>query len=126
MPRSIWTIRPGGVTGGNFGMDLLGCHITENAGGTAYEFTEPNINNVLATTPGSTLPTGGFHFPEFTYNGPTWSIQVNSLTTNQAQGTWEAIAGQIEGTRAAIGDWIAQAGSGAGGDEPETATSATA
>jgi hypothetical protein len=127
MPTNIWTINRGDVNGGALGSNLVGCHINENTAGTAYQFTEPNITNVLSTS-STPLPTGAFDFPTFVYSGPTWAIHVSSLSTNQISGSWIATTYQLEGTSEESGDWTAQAGSGAGGDEdePETATSTTA
>ena len=122
MPNNVWTINastnPPGST------DLVGCHITTNAAGTAYEFTEPNIHDVLSTTSGSSLPTGQFTFPPFNYDGVNnWSITVTSLVTNPASGTWSVPASELEGTPAESGTWTAQAGGGADDDEPQRASS---
>src|SRR5688500_4238690 len=79
MPN-VWTINATGVTGGSTKTDLVGCHITTNDDGTAYEFTDNNINTVLATTSGTSLPTTPFTFPSFGLDGYTWTITVNTLT----------------------------------------------
>jgi hypothetical protein len=113
MQRKTWTIHAGDVSGGTFRENLIGCHVTENAAGTAYEFTEPNINNVLSTTSGTKFPTGAFNFPEFTYNGPTWQISVSSLSPNEVQGSWLATMDGSEGIIPERGNWTAQARSGA-------------
>lgn len=112
MPN-VWTINAGGVTGGSTKTDLVGCHITTNDDDTAYEFTDNNINTVLATTPGTSLPTPPFTFPSFGLDGYTWTIVVNTLTGggggNQAQGTWSNNAPSIAAGE--TGDYTAQAGS---------------
>lgn len=117
MPN-VWTIHSGDVTGGKDKSDLVGCHINTNAAGTAYQFTDRNINTVLSTTSGSSLPTPPFTFPSFSKNGYNWAISVSSLTGgasgNQAEGTWSnddpQIAAEEDGT------WTAQAGSTVGDD----------
>ncbi len=123
MPGKTWTIYAGDVSGGSFRENLIGCCVTENAAGTAYEFTEPNINNVLSTVTGSAFPTGAFNFPEFTYHGLTWQISVTSLSPNEVQGSWLAGIDRSEGILPEPGNWTAQAGSGASDDEPKTASS---
>jgi hypothetical protein len=128
MPN-VWTIRANGVTGGSTKTDLVGCHITTNDAGTAYEFTNNNINTVLATTPGTSLPTPPFTFPSFGLDGYTWTIVVNTLTGgaggNQAQGTWSNDAPSI--AAAEEGNYTAQAGSTVEDDIPEEdASSASA
>ena len=52
---SVWTLH---ARGGSDASKLTGCHITMNAAGTAYIFTEPNINNVKCTV-GPPLPSSG-------------------------------------------------------------------
>ena len=109
----VWTISANDVSGGSNGSLLIGCHITENAAGTAYEFTQPNINNVLSTTPGSTLPSVPFSFPSFTYDGFTWTIGVTSLSGADVDGTWATAATpEIENVPAQSGDYTAQTGGG--------------
>ena len=113
MPTPIWTISNNDVSGGSNGSLLVGCHITKNAAGTAYEFTQPNINNVLSTD-GPPLPTVPFTFPSFTYQGFTWTITVNSLGLNaDVDGTWATAATpEIEDVPAQQGDYTAQTGGG--------------
>ena len=123
MPGKTWTIYANDVSGGSLRENLIGCHLTENAAGNAYEFTEPNINKVLSTTAGSGRPTGAFTFPDFIYNGPTWQIRVGSLSANEARGSWLATKDNSEGIVPEPGSWTAQAGSAAGDDETETAGS---
>jgi hypothetical protein len=127
MPN-VWTINAGDVTGGNTKTDLVGCHITTNDDDTAYEFTDNNINTVLATTPGTSLPTPPFTFPEFDLDGYTWTITVNTLTGgaggNRAAGDWSNNAPTI--TAAEEGTYTAQAGGGAEEDIPAKEDSASA
>lgn len=129
MPN-VWTIAAGDVTGGSHKNDLVGCHITTNDNGTAYEFTNNNINDVLATTTGTSLPTPPFTFPDFDLDGYTWTIDVDTLTGgaggNQAEGSWSNNAPTISADEE--GTWTAQAGSGTEeeSDRPEDATSASA
>ncbi|HJX91878.1 MAG TPA: hypothetical protein VJ372_15365 [Pyrinomonadaceae bacterium] len=133
MPN-VWTIHHGDVTGGSHKSDLHGCHITTNAAGTAYEFTDNNINTVLATTTGTTLPTVPFTFPSFGLDSLNWTIEVTTLTGgaggNQAGGNWSNDAPSI--TADETGTWTAQAGSTVGDDtdadeaEDEDASSASA
>jgi hypothetical protein len=117
MPN-VWTIHANGLTGGSDKSDLVGCHINKNAAGTAYQFTQPNINTVLATTPGTSLPTPPFNFPQFPFNGYNWDISVTTLTggagSDRAAGTWKNDHPQI--TEEQGGDWTAQAGSTVGDD----------
>ena len=98
MPN-VWTINAGDVTGGSTKTNLVGCHITTNDDDSAFEFTDNNINEVLSTTPGTTLPTPPFTFPSFDLDGYTWAITVNTLTGgaggNQAEGDWENNARSI-------------------------------
>ncbi len=127
MPNT-WTIHADGVTGGKDKADLVGCHINVNAAGTAYQFTQPNITNVLSTTDTTSLPTPPFDFPNFPYQNFNWDISVDTLTggpsNNQAQGTWTnddpSIAGEEDGT------WVGQVGGHGDEDEDEGASSAYA
>jgi hypothetical protein len=133
MPN-VWTIH--NVTGpsGSHKGDLQGCHITTNAAGTAYEFTDNNINTVLATTTGTTLPTVPFTFPSFGLDSLNWTIEVTTFTGgaggNQAGGNWSNDAPSI--TAGEDGTWTAQAGSTVGDDtgsdaeEDEDAATASA
>ena len=115
----IWTLNQSGITpAGLNGSDLAGCHITTN--GTAYEFTAPNINTVLSSTTGSSLPSLPFTFPTFTYESLNWSVTVNSLTTGSggtATGSWNNPPGPVgeeddgDFTNATSGDFTAQSGS---------------
>ncbi|MFN2531677.1 MAG: hypothetical protein ABR555_10295 [Pyrinomonadaceae bacterium] len=120
MPN-VWTIHSNGLTGGNDKSDLVGCHVNVDGTGTHYQFTEPNINNVLSTTTGTSLPTPTFNFPSFSYQGHTWEISVTTLTggasNNQAQGNWNNDDPEITGEQ--DGTWTAQAGSTAGDDIDE-------
>jgi len=117
MPN-VWTIH--NVTGpsGSHKSDLQGCHITTNAGGTAYEFTDNNISTILSTTPGTTLPTPPFTFPNFGLHSLDWTIEVTTLTGgpggNEAQGSWSNNAPSISAGEG--GEWTAQAGSTVGDD----------
>jgi hypothetical protein len=122
MPN-VWTINTGDVAGGKDGSDLVGCHITINAGGTAYQFTEPNINNVLSTTTGNSLPTPPFDFPAFSYDGFTWNIHVGSLS-GSFSGTWRN--DDPTPTADETGTWTAQAGAGADDESEEDAAAASA
>ena len=91
----IWTLTANNIGGGSDGQDLAGCHITQNAAGTAYLFTKPNINEVLSTM-GPPLPTTSFTFPAFDYKDlKNWSISVTLPLTvgSNATGSW-SIPGQ--------------------------------
>lgn len=118
-------------THGTFGQLLVGCHIIENSTNTAYQFTEPNVNNVLATSTGTTLPTAAFTFPTFDYNGLT-GVSISMDTPVAAgtnwHGTWSCTGSPSmhspRPTGPQSGDFTAQAGSGLG--EDETASSAKA
>jgi len=127
MPN-VWTINAGDVTGGGTKNDLVGCHITTNDDDSAFEFTDNNINEVLSTTPGDSLPTAPFTFPSFDLDGYTWTITVNTLTGgaggNQAEGDWENNAPSI--SAAEEGTWTAQAGGGAEEDIPGKEDAASA
>jgi hypothetical protein len=105
-----WNLNP--VTGEANKTLIAGCHITVNAAGTAYQFTEPNPANILSTTTGTSLPTPTFSFPVFTYKGFQWTITVTSLPTNaNGAGTWyTAATPEIKATGAQNGDLTAQAG----------------
>ncbi|HSE33812.1 MAG TPA: hypothetical protein VLA93_19735 [Pyrinomonadaceae bacterium] len=107
---STWTIHSGDVTGGSHKDKLVGCHITTNTANTAYEFTDNNINTVLATTTGTSLPTPPFTFPSFSLGGQNFTIEVTTLTggnsSNQAQGNWSIPSPTAEPD----GTWTAQAG----------------
>jgi hypothetical protein len=121
MPTNVWTIHASGITGGSQGQDLVGCHINQNAAGTAYQFTAPNITNILSTTTGTTLPTAPFSFPRFTYDGNTWDIYVSTLnggaSSNQAEGNWDTNAeNNTKETDPQSGEWTAQAGATVGDD----------
>jgi hypothetical protein len=119
----IWTLNASGITPvGSAGQtDLAGCHITENNAGTAYEFTEPNPNNVLSTTTGSSLPSVPFTFPVFTYDSLEWTITVTSLGVGvNGAGTWSTPGDEHNDhadTGPENGDFTAQSGSGLGEEE---------
>ena len=121
----IWTLNASGITPvGSDGVNLVGCHITTNAAGTAYEFTKPNINDVLSTTTGTSLPSVPFTFPVFTYKGFDWTVTVSSLPAGSTgSGTWST-PGSVKRTGAQNGDFTAQSGSGI--DEVADAQSAKA
>ena len=102
MATPVWTLSINGISGGSVGRLLAGCHITENATGTAYEFTAPNINEVLSVT-ASPLPRVPFTFPPFSYKGYMWTIVVISLGVGvNVTGTWAASAES--------GEYVAQPG----------------
>lgn len=109
--NNIWTINS--ATGGHGKRHLVGCHIQQTD--TGFNFTKPNISEILASTTGSSLPT----FNDVSYKGYTWTITATSLTPNgPGSGTWENdphIADSEDG------DWTAQAGSG---EPAESAASA--
>lgn len=123
---NVWTLNASGITpAGKDGIKLVGCHIKFNSG--TYLFTEPNINNVLASyTPPTPAPTS-FTFPQFTYDKRNWSITVNLPLTSGANGsgTWAVLGKQAFATPMppppaspnTNGEYTAQAGSGLGGDE---------
>lgn len=115
----IWTLNASGITpAGPNGSDLAGCHINENAAGTAYQFTAPNPNTVLSTTTGTSLPSVPFTFPEFTYDGLNWIITVNSLGVGvNGSGTWSNPLDEVTDTPSTSGDFTAQSGSGLGEGE---------
>jgi hypothetical protein len=115
----VWTISANDVKGGNLGLLLVGCHVTENKNSTGYEFTAPDLKVVLGTTAGRTLPRGTFAFSGFSYEGPQWTIAVSLLETSQIQGIWGARALGIRETDDESGNWTAQAGSGEGRGKPE-------
>lgn len=120
MPN-IWTIN--NVLGGSSTRtDLVGCHIKENDAGTAYELTDQNVNVVLATTSGGSLPTPPFSFQNFGLDGYTWTVNVNTLTGgpsgNRAEGTW---FNDAPNPTNAEGTYTAQAGAGLDADEDREA-----
>lgn len=127
MPN-VWTIHANGLTGGDTKSNLVGCHINQNAAGTAYQFTAPNINTVLATTSGTTLPTAPFTFDSFSFQNYTWDISVSTLTggagSNQAQGSWSNNAASIVAEQ--DGTFTAQAGSTVEDDPEKDASAASA
>src|SRR5207253_2299740 len=112
MSNNVWTITAHGLKGGSNKVYLIGCHITTNSADppTAYEFTLPNITQILSTTPGNTLPTGSFDFPEFgPWDGNFWTIHVTTLNGpgGEASGKWSTRSSEGTGDD---GDWTAQAG----------------
>jgi hypothetical protein len=124
-PPPIWTLPASLITGGSAGVKLAGCHITTDAAGTAYEFTEPNITKVLSTTTGSSLPSVPFTFPTFSYKGLDWNITVTSLSVGvNGHGTWSTPGNETLPTGPENGDYTAQAG--AGFEEDDAAHSAKA
>lgn len=106
MPNQ-WNIS--GATGGSNGTHLNGCHITvvTDASGTHYQFTKPNINEILATTPGLSLPTPPFNFPQFRYKEVDWVVMVQTLGANGG-GTWSTPSRKRTGSQ--NGDYTAQSG----------------
>jgi hypothetical protein len=132
MPNE-WTISQ--ARGQRDAADLIGCHITINAAGTAYQFTGPNPSQVLSTTTGGTLPTPPFDFPEFPFPGLgpgvyDWRIHVQTLTggvsQTRAEGTWRNNDPATDPTDDETGTWTAQAGSGVDEDGKEDAAAASA
>jgi hypothetical protein len=118
-----WTVNASGMPVGSDGLLLVGCHITVNAAGTAYQFTKPNITEVLSTTTGTTLPTPTFSFPTFSYKDQDWTISVTSLPANaNGGGTWSTPGGKKR-TGSQNGDYTAQAGTGTDEDEADEAAS---
>jgi hypothetical protein len=111
MAKNVWTISANDLKGGNLGSQLLGCHVTENLEGNGYEFTQPDIKQVLGTTAGNALPAGSFAFSGFSYRGANWIIAVFLLDRKQITGVWGG-SPQKEGTDDESGTWTAQAGSG--------------
>ena len=92
-----WKIKSGHVHGGKDAVDLVGCFINKNAAGTAYQFNSADPNSsVLSTTPGTSLPSVPFSFPQYGpwpgTDGYYWTITVTSLTSgannNDASGSW--------------------------------------
>jgi hypothetical protein len=120
IPPAVWTLNASDINpAGSIGQkDLAGCHITENNAGTAYEFTEPNINKVLSTTTGSSLPSVPFSFPVFTYKGLQWNISVSTLPVGASgTGTWSTPGSERPTTGIQSGDFVAQSGSGLAKDK---------
>ena len=130
--QPVWTLNASGIIPpGPPGSQLAGCHITKNSAGTAYQFTAPNITNVLSTS-GPPLPTASFTFPQFTYAGFNWIIEVNLPLTPGANGsgTWSIVSPKLafaSGTHGhgrglptapQSGEYTAQAGSQTGEDDP--------
>ena len=109
MPRSIWTINNAG--GDPDGSDLIGCHIKETS--TGYDFTSPN-GTKLASTTSATPP---FTFPNFPYEGWTWTIEVTTLAASGVSGGWSNNNPTITGEE---GTWS----TGAGDDQEEDAAAA--
>lgn len=123
-----WTLSSNLITGGSNGQLLVGCHVTENAAGTAYQFTQPAINQVLATSTGTSLPTGAFTFPSFNYNGVNgWVIGMTAPVaegTNWSNCTWftpQTPQQRIEDVPAQSGEFTAQAGGGVVPEEERAA-----
>jgi hypothetical protein len=127
MPNE-WTIHDHKLRGGQDKSELLGCHIIKNDEGTAYQFTEPNPQNVLSTTTGNSLPTPPFAFPTFSFGDPEydWDITVTTLTAgkhgNEAKGNWSNDDPSPDDDES--GTWTAQAGAGMDGEEDAAAASA--
>jgi hypothetical protein len=118
----VWTIQPSGLTGPGNRSYLIGCHITTNSANppTGYVFTLPNITQILGTSPGTTLPTSGFTFSTFDWNGNTFTIEVGTLGASGApwSGKWSTTPIQGKGKPTGTpgdedGTWTAQAGTGA-------------
>lgn len=124
-PVPEWTLTAK-HTHGTFGNLLVGCHITINAANTAYQFTTPDMKKVLATSPGTELPTALFTFtPDFDHKGLTGcKITMNTPVAPGTKwtGLWSCTGSppmgkEIPPTGAQSGDFTAQAGSGLGEDE---------
>ena len=116
-PLPIWTLTASGISGGSEGQKLAGCHIIVNNAGNAYEFTAPNISEVLASTTGNVLPLPPFTFPPFIYRGLEWTIGILKLPIGApATGTWS--------TSAESGNFVAQAGEALAGDEAASSAGA--
>jgi hypothetical protein len=114
-----WTLHRADITGDSDGEKLHGCHIRKNDAGTAYEFTEPNINKVLSTTR-PPLPQGAFTFPSFDYKDVKgWVIGVIAplISGVTAIGTWNTPGVKPGNTQPQSGDFTAQSGSGLGEDD---------
>ena len=124
---SIWTLNASGITpAGSYGnAKLAGCHITTNSAGTAYVFTKPNINEVLATSSGPPLPTVPFSFPQFHFHDVDWNVTVNTLGTLAGTGTWstpgDGLSSPDDTVNPQNGDFTAQTG---GQVTPEEAANA--
>lgn len=113
-----WTLNASGITPADSAgqKKLAGCHITQNSAGTAYEFTKPNITEVLATS-GPPLPTLPFTFPTFSYKDLDWSITVSTLPSGaNGTGTWSTPGSGPADTGPESGDYTAQSGSEVGTD----------
>jgi len=123
---TIYTLNASGITPvGSYGQaNLAGCHVTLNAAGTAYLFTQPNINNVLAQA-GPPLPSVPFSFPTFGWQGVDWNLTVTSLAPGAVSGTWSTpgmpIAKPDDTVNPQNGDFTAQTG---GQVTPEEAANA--
>jgi hypothetical protein len=131
-PVPEWTLSAKD-THGSFGQLLVGCHIIQNSTKTAYLFTKPDIGEVLASSPGTTLPTASFTFDRaFDHNGLK-GVVIGMKTPVAAGTNWSGQWSCTDSppppeipppTGAQTGDFTAQAGSGLG--EEEAASSAKA
>lgn len=94
---TIWTISANGIqpSGGN-GLELVGCHIAivDDAFGKHYAFEYPS-QQIAVQTPGATLPSIPFSFPEFNSGLAgsqvlNWLIRVTSggPSATTIGGTW--------------------------------------
>lgn len=126
-----WTLNAANISGGSDGDKLAGCHIWQDTNN--YRFTKPDWT-LLASSPGTTLPTAGFTFtPAFEHRSITgWTITMSTPPTDTTQ-SWGVDSWSfpdqpgLEGTPTTgqSGEFTAQAGSGPMGEEEE-AYSATA
>ena len=123
---NIWTLNAANISGGGDGNKLAGCHIWQDTNN--YRFTKPDWT-LLASSPGTTLPTAGFTFtPTFEHRGITgWSVTMSAppavSTSNWGADSW-SFPNQplplIEGTGPTpgqSGEFTAQAGSQLGEGE---------
>src|SRR5829696_8824822 len=89
----MWTLNAANISGGSDGVKLAGCHIWQDTNN--YRFTKPDWT-VLASSPGTSLPTTGFTFtPTFTHGNVSgqsisgWSITMAAPPTVTTQ-SWGA------------------------------------
>jgi hypothetical protein len=101
MPKTRWTINGQGPRDAT---DLDGC-IIETIDGGGYSLSSPHPNSTqLSTAPAGTPPLA---FTAFTYEGWTWNLSINSVSTSQLSGSW---SNNDPGITAESGSWAADVG----------------
>jgi hypothetical protein len=119
MAQDRWTIHndPNSPPIGN---QLNGLHIEKT--GSHYELKEHNVHDPLST---SNAPAPPFEFKKVPLAGRIWNIHVERLAVGaDGGGRWELPDGAEEDPT--DGEYTAQAGAGAGGDDADAASSAYA